>query len=910
MRRLSTILLNAALSILIIAGIAFAQHGQRPLRVRTEDKSVDANRVTIVNVSNGTLTKVSNSEVTLTSGGGGAAIGGLWEEVEFNDRDIMQPLTISDDVSINKDLTVYGTIHNGGLESKYVEVAGDTMIGDLNMSGVDINCITGYSYKCTNAPLTFGAAAYDRGGAGVNEVTGAGAINDIDADGFTLSIADGIEDIELCCLDVPFFGIKITVYYKTSDYANGDAVVTYIEGLLGNPGTTTNDWDSITDNSGISVFIANGAGNDYIVGALSGGASWTGGYSAGDVYKDSVNKSLFLDTSEGAITMGNTSLAAGDFSIYGTGGLLVFNVDSDSSYSLIMGNANSDNTTPNIQVARANNQGGGNSLYLQGSSGLLQAMHIQSTAGNVTAAGDVTAGAEMNIPDGGYLRLNGDGGNTSFQYSSGSNTIFLRVDGEEIGELKSSLADSNYGGIAFPGHASFGLAANINEKTIVDMRDQFGKDFDGANFDQWRAFGTDIQMTPDAGTSFENIQTMGGQFAAQAILTNSLTTESINRTDISFTAPGTITTVAGDFVAAGFQNNDQIRVTGSVNNNKWFKITNITSTVLTVTTDGEIKVATEAAGSDVTIYGGRSIEWKNEIVGSEVYSSAQLPDNIYYEYATIKGIAAYARSSSGGNNGRIGLLQGGIFAIEPNDSDAHILEGLNVSVSAINGNSINDIFGFTYSANLENGTTVDNNYATLKLYTPSMSGAGTKVYNGKVIDITTSLVSSPATIGNWIGLSIPDFTTAWGAQLTGNAYGIYCAEKCRMVAESKWEFRDTAIYINSIDDGHLDLTADICIDTNAGMVNKVSRYTTTQTLDATDHIVFCNTDGGAWVLTLPAGVQGTNYKIINSGTSGNDLEVDPNANDGMYGGSDGDSISLSDGEVINIHFDSTDGGWW
>jgi hypothetical protein len=95
----------------------------------------------------------------------------------------------------------------------------------------------------------------------------------------------------------------------------------------------------------------------------------------------------------------------------------------------------------------------------------------------------------------------------------------------------------------------------------------------------------------------------------------------------------------------------------------------------------------------------------------------------------------------------------------------------------------------------------------------------------------------------------------------------------------------------------------------SGRIANTSRYTTTQTLGATDHIVFCDTDGAVWTLTLPAGVEGTHYKIINCGSSGNDLTVDPDGTEQLYGGGAGVAQTLSDGEVINIHYNATE-GWW
>ncbi len=101
----------------------------------------------------------------------------------------------------------------------------------------------------------------------------------------------------------------------------------------------------------------------------------------------------------------------------------------------------------------------------------------------------------------------------------------------------------------------------------------------------------------------------------------------------------------------------------------------------------------------------------------------------------------------------------------------------------------------------------------------------------------------------------------------------------------------------------------IALDTTGGWLVGTARYTTTQTLNADDHIVYCDTDGGAWTLTLPAGTEGQHFKIINCGSSGNTLTVDPDGTEQLYGAGAGVASTLSDGEIINIHYQSTE-GWW
>ncbi len=93
----------------------------------------------------------------------------------------------------------------------------------------------------------------------------------------------------------------------------------------------------------------------------------------------------------------------------------------------------------------------------------------------------------------------------------------------------------------------------------------------------------------------------------------------------------------------------------------------------------------------------------------------------------------------------------------------------------------------------------------------------------------------------------------------------------------------------------------------ARRISNTTRYTTTQTIPVTDHIVFCNTDGGDWTATLPAGAEGQTFKIINSGSSGNDLTVATNGTEHIFG-ADQDFILL-DGESLELTYNATD-GWY
>lgn len=75
----------------------------------------------------------------------------------------------------------------------------------------------------------------------------------------------------------------------------------------------------------------------------------------------------------------------------------------------------------------------------------------------------------------------------------------------------------------------------------------------------------------------------------------------------------------------------------------------------------------------------------------------------------------------------------------------------------------------------------------------------------------------------------------------------------------------------------------------------------------TDHEIFCDTDGGAITVNLPAGIDGTNLRIINCGSSGNDVTVTPDGSELLKGANS--SQTISDGNTLIITYETTE-GWW
>ena len=94
---------------------------------------------------------------------------------------------------------------------------------------------------------------------------------------------------------------------------------------------------------------------------------------------------------------------------------------------------------------------------------------------------------------------------------------------------------------------------------------------------------------------------------------------------------------------------------------------------------------------------------------------------------------------------------------------------------------------------------------------------------------------------------------------------------------------------------------------DGSLIGSIQRSTTTATIDSTSYQWNCNTDSAGFTCTLPAGVQGQQYKIVNTGTSGNTLTVAPDGTENLIGANS--NFTLQDGESLIIGYDATD-GWY
>lgn len=113
---------------------------------------------------------------------------------------------------------------------------------------------------------------------------------------------------------------------------------------------------------------------------------------------------------------------------------------------------------------------------------------------------------------------------------------------------------------------------------------------------------------------------------------------------------------------------------------------------------------------------------------------------------------------------------------------------------------------------------------------------------------------------------------------------------------------------------NINVNADVVFDTitiddilSAALKLNIHRDTANKTIDATAYQWHGNTDGGGFAYTLPAGVQDRQYKVVNTGSSGNVLSLIPAGAEYLLGANTG--FALEDGEALMIAYDATD-GWY
>ena len=105
------------------------------------------------------------------------------------------------------------------------------------------------------------------------------------------------------------------------------------------------------------------------------------------------------------------------------------------------------------------------------------------------------------------------------------------------------------------------------------------------------------------------------------------------------------------------------------------------------------------------------------------------------------------------------------------------------------------------------------------------------------------------------------------------------------------------------------ITAGALVNTKGRIVNttRIIAGQSPYTMLVTDHTIFCDTDAGAITVNLLAGVNGTVHRIINCGSSNNNLTITPDGVELLLGANN--NFTLLDGEVLTIVYETTE-GWW
>ena len=93
-----------------------------------------------------------------------------------------------------------------------------------------------------------------------------------------------------------------------------------------------------------------------------------------------------------------------------------------------------------------------------------------------------------------------------------------------------------------------------------------------------------------------------------------------------------------------------------------------------------------------------------------------------------------------------------------------------------------------------------------------------------------------------------------------------------------------------------------------GRIKKTTRVTgTPYAVLASDDQIFVDTDTAGINVNLPVGVDGASYRIINCGSSGNNITLAPNGAELLKGVNA--SMTITDGDDLNLTYETTE-GWF
>jgi hypothetical protein len=128
--------------------------------------------------------------------------------------------------------------------------------------------------------------------------------------------------------------------------------------------------------------------------------------------------------------------------------------------------------------------------------------------------------------------------------------------------------------------------------------------------------------------------------------------------------------------------------------------------------------------------------------------------------------------------------------------------------------------------------------------------------------------------------------------------------------ESFTDIEDANRYIRDL---HRDIEQQLSmfqsvVDTGlGGTTNTTISVSADVTLSYNSYHIFVDTDSGDVTVTLPVGVAGGQFRLVNTGTSGNNIVVTPNGAELLLGVNS--TFNVADGEALVVAYDETE-GWY
>lgn len=112
--------------------------------------------------------------------------------------------------------------------------------------------------------------------------------------------------------------------------------------------------------------------------------------------------------------------------------------------------------------------------------------------------------------------------------------------------------------------------------------------------------------------------------------------------------------------------------------------------------------------------------------------------------------------------------------------------------------------------------------------------------------------------------------------------------------------------------GNTNVSGNLYVDgnliTHSGRIHNITRIVTTPyTALASDEIIMAKTSGTPISVNLPIGIDGTHYRIANTGTSGNYVRIIPSGTELLLGSNE--DYILPDGDILNIYYQDEE-GWF